>query len=351
MLFDLHPKERREELFGREREIEYSVNQLLSKNWILIGGQREMGKTSLMKVVINELRKEHGFKGIYINLRGVRNLNSLLEMMLSEISNTKIELNVRINFMIGSAGVKVKKGAKVVNSLIELLNSIEDNFVIGLDEVQELSQASKYFLDVLGNVFTSNEKVRFIFTGSYIGVTRSLIDPPSLSPLHGRPPVVLNLRRFREEESASFLKRGMEELNLDFNREDQVVKRLDGVVGWLTLFGNLHAVRGMSFEDALNSTVAEGSKIMVDEFKHFLENKGNKALYVKLMEIVKVVSRWSEIKRGIEISLGNIDDKELTLALDSLVNNNFMEKGDKGEYKIVDPLLREIDFGRIWLPT
>ena len=55
MLFDLHPKERREELFGRDEEVEYAVKQILSGNWLIVGGQREIGKTSLVKVVLNEL--------------------------------------------------------------------------------------------------------------------------------------------------------------------------------------------------------------------------------------------------------------------------------------------------------
>lgn len=63
MLFDLHPKESREELFGRDYEIEYVINQILSGNWVIIGGQREIGKTSLMKVVINELRKSMVLRG------------------------------------------------------------------------------------------------------------------------------------------------------------------------------------------------------------------------------------------------------------------------------------------------
>ncbi|BDC17791.1 hypothetical protein [Acidianus sp. HS-5] len=30
-----------------------------------------------------------------------------------------------------------------------------------------------------------------------------------------------------------------------------VVEKLDGIIGWLTLFGNFYAVRKMSFNDAL----------------------------------------------------------------------------------------------------
>ncbi len=348
-MFDLHPKEDRKELFGRDKEIDYAISQLLSKNWLTIGGQREIGKTSLMKVVMNEMKKNYGFKGIYVNLRGVRNLSSLLKVILSEINNSKpsFKVTVKLNFIVGSAGIELKRGAKVVNSLIELFNSIEEDAVIGLDEVQEVSQASRQFLEVLGNVFASNPKVRFVFSGSYIGVIRALSNPSSSSPLHGRPPVLLNLRPFDEGTSRDFLRRGMEELNISFDKEDEVVKRLDGVVGWLTLFGNFYAVRKMSFETSMSSTIEEGKKIMIDEFKHFLEGKSNKRLYTTIMSVLKVVNAWKDVKRGVEIKLGNVDDKELSLALESLLNNNFIEKRKEGVYEIVDPILREIDYDKL----
>lgn len=350
MLFDLHPKESRSELFGRDREIDFSISQLTSRNWLIIGGQREIGKTSLMKVVINELGRM-GFKGVYLNLRGVRTLNSLLDLLVSQIngnlSRLRVSFKASVNFVVGSAGIEVKRGARVVKGLIELLNSVEDDLLIGLDEVQEVSQASKQFLDVLGNVFASNPRVRFMFTGSYIGVTKVLMNPPSSSPLHGRPPTVLNLRPFTEDLSREFLRRGMKEMGMEFSREDEVIKELDGVVGWLTLFGNLYAVRGEKFEEALLSAVEEGKKIMVEELKHFLEGRTNKVLYVTIMDVLKVANRWRDVKKGVEIRLGRVDDKELNTALESLVNYNFIEKTREGEYRIVDPILRRIDYVRL----
>jgi hypothetical protein len=46
-------------------------------------------------------------------------------------------------------------------------------------------------------------------------------------------------------------------------------------------------------------TVEEGGKIMLSELEHFLEDKVNKALYIAVLQALKVVSRWSEIKSGI----------------------------------------------------
>jgi len=45
--------------------------------------------------------------------------------------------------------------------------------------------------------------------------------------------------------------------------------------------------------------------------------------------------------------LGQVDDKELSLALKSLVSNNFVEKRRGGVYEIADPILRGIDYDKI----
>jgi len=348
LIFDLHPKERIEELIGREKEVEFTISQLLSGNWVLIAGQREIGKTSLMKVVLNEMKRRHNVRGIYLNLRGVQSLNSLLSLLISEINREKMNFRIKVslNFIFTSAGIELKKGSKVVNSLLELLNSLNET-VIAFDEVQELSSVSKQFLDILGNVYATNRNVHMMFSGSYVGLVQALLNPPSSSPLHGRPPVEIRLEPFDRETSIYFLKRGMEEINANFNKYEEVVNKLDGIVGWLTLFGNFYAIRKMRYEEALRQTLEEGKKIMIDEFNHFLSDKRNRELYLMIMEVMKFANRWKEIKTGVEVKLGEkIEDKSLSIALKNLVNYNFVTKVNE-EYKIADPILREVDFSSL----
>jgi AAA+ ATPase superfamily predicted ATPase len=135
-LFDLHPKEDRKELFGRDKEIDYAISQLLSENWLAIGGQREIGKTSFMKVIISEMKKNYGFKGIYVNLRGVRDLSSLLKVILSEINNSKpsFKVAVKLNFIIGSAGIELKR-AESFFALIEIFLSVCNKLLLINDDL------------------------------------------------------------------------------------------------------------------------------------------------------------------------------------------------------------------------
>ena len=57
-------------MFSRDGEIDKAKSQLLLGNWVIISGQRDIGKTSLMKVVINELKREKRSKGIYLKFKG-----------------------------------------------------------------------------------------------------------------------------------------------------------------------------------------------------------------------------------------------------------------------------------------
>ena len=200
-------------------------------------------------------------------------------------------------------------------------------------------------LRILGNVFMSNPRVSFIFTGSYVGLVRTLLKPGPDSPLYGRPPTEVRLRPFSDELSREFLDRGFRELGVRFNAFDLVINRLDGVVGWLTLFGNYHGVRGLGVEDALRATVNEGVGIMVSELEHFLEGRVNKALYLAILSALRFVSRWKDIKFAVETKLGaEVGDREFVNALEALVNYNFVERVGEGVYRLADPLLREVDY-------
>jgi AAA+ ATPase superfamily predicted ATPase len=298
-----------------------------------------------MQVAINELKKK-GINGIYLSLRGVKTLRSLFSLLVMEINKSKLFSLERVNFTIGPLGIEVSKGkANVKKGLLELLLSINQDFVIGLDEVQELSAVSKPLLDVLGNVFMSNSKVRFIFSGSYVGLVKALLNPKEGSPLLGRPPVEVKLKAFDRKSSVEFLKAGMREANVYFeeSKAEEVVNRLDGVVGWLTLFGNNYAIRKLGFEESLKRAVEEGKKIMLEELNHFLEGR-NRELYLAALSSIKIAKRWKDIKFAVSVKLKrDIDDKELSSVLEALVNYNFVEKIE-GEYVITDPIIREMEF-------
>ena len=346
MLFDLRPKERINDLFGRDYEVRYTVDQIINGNWVVILGQRMIGKTSVMRVSLNELEKR-GYLVLYVNLRGVRGLDGLLDLIVAEVNKRKSLLNrlsVSLNLSIGPLGLEIKSRRRPFNTLLELLLSFDERVVIGVDEFQEVSRVSKQVLDILANVFNSNKNVSFIFSGSYVGVVKALFEQTSALPLYGRPPVSVSLKPFSEEVAKEFMVRGFDELGVEVgsNNLGRIYDRFDGIVGWLTMFGNFYAVRRMGFEEAMMQTVQNAKKIMMSEVEHFLEDKLEKNLYRAIFESLKVSNRWKDIKFGTEVKLRrSINDKVFTHALSALVNANFVSEIN-GRYYLSDPMLKEI---------
>src|SRR5579859_6294461 len=89
LLFDLGPKDKREELFGRDEEISEMMRLITTGNWVVVLGPRMTGKTSLVKVVLDELRKKKEYDTIYLNLRGTKSIHELLNKLAESINANK----------------------------------------------------------------------------------------------------------------------------------------------------------------------------------------------------------------------------------------------------------------------
>ncbi|MEM0365311.1 MAG: ATP-binding protein [Candidatus Nitrosocaldus sp.] len=177
--------------------------------------------------------------------------------------------------------------------------------VIAFDEVQELSPISNHLLRLLANIFNTYPKIVFILTGSMFGLMKALLEPRSTSPLYGRSPARLYLQPFTREKAIEFLRHGFNEYKRSIrDREvNEAVDRLDGIPGWLTLYGNNVAVRGMPHGRALEETIAEGTKIVKDELEHFLQGR-DRMVYITALKAMAISARWGEIKNAIEIRRG-----------------------------------------------
>ncbi len=360
MLFDLRSKDTKEELFGRDEEIEAFTRLLRSGNWVAVLGPRMIGKTSLIKVALSEIEKRGGrekkYEGIYVSLYGVNSLSQLL-VALTNALNTKHGLVRRIrgfleniaSFHIGPDGVTLESSRKPMNTLSDLFaalgkSSPSSNYIIALDEVQELAPVSGQLLKLLGNTFNTYRNIVFVFSGSSIGLIKVLLEPESTSPLYGRPPAKIILLPFTPEASRNFLHAGFKECNatLGEDRIQEVIDKLDGIVGWHTLFGNNYALRKLKYPQAIKETVDEGKRIALGELDHFLEGR-QKDTYMAILKTLKSAgttgSTWSQIKSGAEAQLGrSLNNQTLVNAIDAFRSTGIIDQVHEN-YIIVDPLL------------
>jgi AAA+ ATPase superfamily predicted ATPase len=361
MFFDLGPKDRKEELFGRDEEISEMLRLLTLGNWIVVLGPRMTGKTSLVKVTLSELQKrEKKYETLYLNLRGTRSIRGLLESLAESINANQDILSKTKKFLanvksihVGPDGLTLERDSSkptvTLLSLFGVLDRSEKKYVIALDEVQVLAPVSGPLLALLANVFTSYNNIKFIFTGSQIGLIKALLDPTtSSSPMFGRPPAEIRLKPFPRKTSEAFISSGLKQCRVDALSQDRLLEvesKLDGIAGWLTMFGNFYGIRRLGYEKALGKTLSEGRKIALSELENFLKGR-NRSNYMAVLKTIKgsgsLGSSWSEIKRGAEMLLknGDINNKTITSTLDSLVDAEILMDLE-GRYRIIDPLLVE----------
>lgn len=317
MLFDLRPKECRGELFGRDEEYRELKRLVDSGLWVAVVGKRMTGKTSLLKTFANENN------GLYVNLLGARSIEDSVRKLAAESGFKLEEVGLDLRF------IQVKWS----RVLEDVFARVKDR-VIALDEVQEVS--SHYFLKVLKNIWDKYRGVKIVFSGSYVGILRRLLEPSPASPLYGRRPAKLVLKPFSRELSRKFLESGFREYRVRVGNEEieEAVDRLNGYVGWLTYYGNFRCVRRLSHEEALRETVSEGSKIILEELDNFLKGR-RRELYVKTLRTVSNGARWSEVKKTL-----NANSKVVKIVLETLSSAMIVEKKE-GYYWIEDPMIKE----------
>jgi AAA+ ATPase superfamily predicted ATPase len=350
MLFDLNPKESPRELFGREEELDELVRLLKARRWVAVLGPRMVGKTSLVKVANTRIDQN----AVYLNLWGVKGTQGLLNALVHGLSSSRGLLQKvkdgmeRIEGLsIGPGGVSVAAPRKPLRTMWDLLNIIgrqKGNHVIELDEVQELAVISGHLLKMLANIFNTYPNVAFVFTGSIFGLMKTLVEPGPSSPLYGRSPAKLYLRPFSKKKAIDFLSKGFEENNMRVPNDTiakVVEERLDGIPGWLTLYGNNVAVRKLRFERALDETTSEGLKIVREELGHFLEGRDRLA-YLAALKASATSARWSEIRGAMEVRKRlPINDATVHNVLGGLKAAMLIDERE-GVYRVTDPMLRTL---------
>ena len=136
MLFDPRPKESRSELFDREKELE-SLSYFVKSGspLILCIGIRRIGKTSLIKVFLNE----NNYPYIYINARRLAeyqySIRGLYTLLAESIASSRFS-NKLLDYLKGLRGVKAtilhgvisiefnwKRREPSITSLLEKLNN------------------------------------------------------------------------------------------------------------------------------------------------------------------------------------------------------------------------------------
>jgi len=366
VLFSPAPKERLEDFFDRERELDSFRRFLKSDSPLcLILGLRRSGKSSLLKVGL----RESGLPSVVLDLRVLEEkvrptYADLLDLLSGELSRLAaarsgfarplLELLRAVEGVeVEGLRIRFKWAGRRAVKLVDVLESLERASegrgvvsVVAFDEAQELAAvAGVRFDSVLAYAYDNFKHLKIVLTGSKVGLLYRFLrlDDPS-APLFGRAAWRIELSYFTGEQSIEFLRRGFEELSLEAREEEltEAAAALGGGPGWLSYYGFLRA-QGAGHREALVEAREKGVQLLLGELENFLRLRPTaRDRYAAILAAVALgARRWSEVKRGAEVRLGErIPPKNFTELLKRLLEAGLLVKRGE-EYELPDPLLKE----------
>jgi len=351
VFFDPRPKRRRVDLYDFDDEFN-ALKDYLGQPLTVVSGLRRTGKTSLIMTVLEEMSAPY----IFVDMRGiVGSLRDLYSTLSHSVSDFMLRLS-RLQFLRDSIlkFLRVLRGVSLSGfsvefswgrekpSLIELLTAIDAaagehgvKVVIVFDEFQNavgktgllLHNAIAYSYDYL-------RSVSFIISGSEMGVMYRALKNPE-APLYGRAYLEVKTRRLTRRESLDFLEKGFSQLGYTppTTEIEEVVDRLDGVIGWLTYYGYLRTHGGKGLDEVWEQAVELARK----ELENFLGSRVSKSRYRAVLRLLaQGIREWSRLKNKLEDIEGKpVSDRVLHDILQTLRNHSIIDENNT----FLDPLI------------
>ncbi len=342
MYFEIEPKSKKEDFFSYAYEYGEVKNALQRKEkLIVVVGVRRVGKTSLLNIVYNESKNLK----LWLDGRIVTDPKKELFAAIYEtvkIGKPKIFGKIEsLNISAFGVGFDIKLGNE---SHIELEKKIKaaGQICVFIDEAQRMN--IKDLADVLSYFYDRFPQVSFIISGSEIGLVEQIIGQSDAEhPLYGREITKITLNRLDRNGSMEYLKTGFEQLDLKIEKIEleKAIEELDGLIGWLTLYGYERGIK--QSKDALKKTSESAARIAASELVHFFKNVKNKELYVAILKNATVVG-WDELRTRAGKEMGEqLNPNLFNFALEKLATYSFIEKKDE-KYQLSDPLLQKAIF-------
>ncbi len=323
---------------------------------IAIRGLRRTGKTTLMNVVFNELQKPK----VFLDARCMRKKKSAIVQTLIQhahkaITDAFLDRSVRsmiseIQIALGplSTTLTFDQATHYFAQLDSVLAKKKARLRVFIDEAQLLNSAG--LDEIIAHLFDNTSHIDIVVAGSEVGLIDKLLGNKSNKALFGRPKKIIDIEKLTQTQSYEFLTLGFKQAKKKVlpMQLSETVEKLDGTIGWLTLYGFYALDEG--HDDALKKVVHEGATITAAELENFLSNRIlAKKRYLRILEALTVPLRWTEVKRVLEASEGKpINDKTVTKYLQELVAYGFVIKQDN-KYCVADPLL--VEGVRLLTPT
>ena len=366
LFFDERPKQKRKDLYDFESEFKELCAAIKRGDpLVVLVGLRRTGKTSLLLTALNEVSNP----SVVLDLRALatqaygtrkdlllefeRALNSFLGKYRTIGQKLVERLKSLRGVQLTPQGIGLTWGGKGRVDLIRLFieidrwaSSQDEQAIIAFDEAQELRRiAGVDVARLVAYCYDHCHNVTIVLTGSAIGLLYDFLgDRNPTAPLYGRSRTEISIGRLMSDKAKDFLFRGFKQAKLKTDERliERAVERLDGVIGWLTMFGATCLKKGVS-EAALDHCVETAKAVAKREFENFLVGReAGRRRYVRIvLYLAKGPSTWSTIKGSLEAQEGRaINDRNLGDLLTTLAKAGFVDKKDE-QYQLTDPILAQ----------
>ena len=345
MLFDLRPKQRREDIFDREREFEELEKSVETYPLSLLLGIRRVGKSSILRAYLSvnpgilidcrELYAESGHITKEDLIRELQLKGTILQRLLS-----KFRISLDLKFL------RLEPKEASLREIFRELNEIGEKtgkFVIAFDEAQYLrfygSRGGKELLALFAHAYDSLPNLRIILTGSEVGLLHDFLGIDDYeSPLYGRIAGEVYVEPFTPDVSKEFLKTGFREAGVEVSGDivNRAVETLDGIPGWLVLFG-VEYLRSGDFEEAIERTIETARGLILGELKE-LERRAPR--YVEILRGIALgYNRWSLLRDYLKVKGMRTPEPRLYELLKNLMKMGWITKKNE-TYQLTDPLIK-----------
>ncbi len=182
--YTLNPVKRRERLFGRDAILNQLLLNAAARNSTFVWGPKRVGKTSVVEVVVNELRGRKDFACVFLRMG---ELKSLHEGQLAHRIAQRLALELRKDELTVPAEDKFGAG---LGSLIPVIERIVRNhpdlkFLVVIDEFDDIDHA--FYSGQRGEAF-----VKALRSLSEIGLTFFLVGSERMKMIYARHAMELN---------------------------------------------------------------------------------------------------------------------------------------------------------------
>ena len=353
VIFTDRPIVNLENLYGRGHRLAVEKLREAIENcfFATVLGARRVGKTSVVKTVLNHYRYKFLFFDLspYMGLRAV-SFRSLVPAEIGfdeESLSGEAQLNLAIiKFKLRKVKVTGEVFQSSLLSLLRELNSKYDRLVVVFDEAQVLAFVKGLnYPGLLQFIHNNYRNIVVVLTGSMPGILEKIVSPTSAEePGFARYIKEIFVPRWSREETVEFLRKGFEAKNIPYREEElhEVYEELSGIPGFISYYG-LSRLEGKSHREALSKAENYAISQWMHDLKAFLQIY-NSPLYIHVLSVLAKTltgASWTELETELERKLGKpVGKSTLHRILANLQKAGILEK-QGSKYTIPDRTLRK----------